>query len=153
MYMSNDRFRVCEQARKNVEDTESDFTVLCYNEEEAEKLASFMNENFCVDVVDVYQDFNEWDLLITNIHNDESELITVKETFEALSEKILKETDFKAIYGANNQKVRDNHIKNELSDIVDEINYLELNLSHNKRRISFLKHLIAMKTELIKYEH
>jgi hypothetical protein len=39
-------WKICESARKNVTDTESDFSILCYNEEEAEKLTEYLNSKY-----------------------------------------------------------------------------------------------------------
>lgn len=38
------RFRVCPDANKAMEDTASDFQCLCYDEMESEKLAVFLNQ-------------------------------------------------------------------------------------------------------------
>ena len=39
-------WKICESARKNVTDTESDFSILCYNEEEASKLTEYLNNKY-----------------------------------------------------------------------------------------------------------
>lgn len=101
--------------------------------------------------LDLHKDFEEWENLINSVNSNQINLITLKEEYEEKAQKIISETDFKELYGANNQKVRDNHVKKELSDLTDEINDTKLDVEYAKMRISFLKRLIDMKTELIKY--
>lgn len=102
--------------------------------------------------IEYYGDFKEWDKLIDQLKNDEEKLVAVKEQYLKEEQRIVEETDFKALYGANNQKVRDNHVKEELSDLNDEIVTLKLNISNNLRRIEFLKSLTRLKTEIIRYD-
>jgi hypothetical protein len=51
-------------------------------------------------------------------------------------------TDFKELYGANNQKVRDNHVKSELSDMVSQIKDLEFGIDWIKRYIPLVKSVV-----------
>lgn len=102
--------------------------------------------------LDLHENFNEWESILGRLEKNEPELIGLKEKFNQLSEKIIEETDFKALYGKNNESIRKNHVKRELSDIVEQINILELAISKDKRRINFIDSLIRMKIELIKYE-
>jgi len=61
-------------------------------------------------------DLEEWSMLITELCDKEVDLFKCKNEYQILSDKIIQDTDFKALYGANNQKVRDNHVKGELKD-------------------------------------
>lgn len=98
------------------------------------------------------QDFyNEWERNINEINDKETELITLKETYNQMEQKIIDETNFKALYGKNNEAVRKNHVKNELKDMVDERHDLELRISYLKRRIDFIKSLMSMQRTLIEY--
>ena len=102
--------------------------------------------------LDFYGDFSKWDTLIDKLQENEYKLIVLKEKYEEEAQKIIDETDFKEIYGANNQKIRDNHVKKELQALSDDITDLKLQISNDVRRIEFLKHLVRLKTELIRYD-
>lgn len=90
-------------------------------------------------------DLEEWTRMITELSDKEVELFKCKTEYQFLSDKIIQDTDFKALYGANNQKVRDNHVKCELSDLYDTIKSLEFSIDYLTRRIVFLKELIRTK--------
>ena len=94
-------------------------------------------------------DLEEWTMLITELSDKEVELFKCKTEYQFLSDKIIQDTDFKALYGANNQKVRDNHVKGELSDLYDTIKSLEFSIDYINRRIMFLKELIRTKRTLM----
>ena len=94
-------------------------------------------------------DLNEWSRLITELCDREKDLYKVKEEYNALSEKIIAETDFKALYGKNNESVRKQHVKSELSDMYDIIKAHEFSIDYCKRRISYLKSLIRVKSVIM----
>lgn len=93
--------------------------------------------------------FREWEKSINELNDISIELINLKETYAQMEQDIIENTDFKEIYGANNQKVRDNHVKNELKDLVDKKHDLELRIDYLKRRIDFIKNVMAMQRALI----
>ena len=93
--------------------------------------------------------FNEWDKCTNELSEKESDLITIKETYNQLEQTIINETDFKALYGKNNETVRKNHVHNELKDIVDNKHDLELRINYLKRRIEYIKELMRMQNTLI----
>ena len=93
--------------------------------------------------------FNKWESLISNIHRNEAELIQLKQFRDEEEQRILTTVDFKELYGANNDKVRKNHVKKELSSTYDKINSLELTLNDDKRKISYIKAVVRWKTEII----
>ena len=93
--------------------------------------------------------FTELNSLIEEITDKEIALYQWKELYEIKSEEIIKNTDFKTLYGANNQKIRDNHIKTELSDWHDTIKDLEFSIDWIARRISYLKHLIRYRITVL----
>lgn len=93
--------------------------------------------------------FNEYENLINELSQKEIALYEWKEMYQIKSDAIIKHTDFKALYGANNQKVRDNHIKTELQDWHDNIKDLEFSIDWIARRISYLKHLIKYQTSIM----
>ena len=88
---------------------------------------------------------NEWENLIEELSQKEIALYEWKQVYNVKAEEITAHTDFKAIYGANNQKVRDNHIRNELSDWYENIKDLEFSIDYITRRISYLRELIRCK--------
>ena len=90
-----------------------------------------------------------WEDLVMELSDKEVELYKLKEAYLIAESEIVNNTDFKAIYGANNQKVRDNHVKKELKDIVDTKNSLELGIDNLKRRNDFIKSIMAMHRVLI----
>ena len=119
-------------------------------EREAKFLSEKLNEKDTdPQTIDDY--FREWDSAVDEITEKEKELIGLKETYAQMEQKIIDETNFKALYGKNNEVVRKNHVKNELKDMVDERHDLELRISYLKRRIDFIKSLIGMQKTLIEY--
>lgn len=91
----------------------------------------------------------EWDELIHELSDKEVALFKWKEIYEVKANEIIEHTDFKELYGANNQKVRDNHVRNELTDWYDIIKDLEFSIAYIERRISFLRELIKCKRVLL----
>ena len=91
----------------------------------------------------------EWDELIHELSDKEVALFKWKEIYEVKANEIIEHTDFKELYGANNQKVRDNYVRNELSDWYDIIKDLEFSIAYIERRISFLRELVKCKRTLL----
>ena len=87
----------------------------------------------------------EWEDLIEELSEKEIDYYYNKQAYQQLGDKIIAETDFKALYGANNQKVRDNHVKNELSDLYNTIKTLEFSIDWINRRISLVRELVQVK--------
>lgn len=87
----------------------------------------------------------EWENLINELSLKEEELYILKNKINGKSELILKETDFQTLYGANNQKIRDNHIKELLKTDYQTRHDLEMSIDYIHRRISFLRELIRYK--------
>ena len=97
----------------------------------------------------IEEDLNEWDSLVNELSAKEIALYQWKEIYNVKADEIIASVDFKALYGANNQKVRDNHVKQELSDWYDNIKSLEFSIEWIGRRISYLRHLVEWKTRLM----
>lgn len=91
----------------------------------------------------------EWEELVNELSEKEIALFKWREVYEIKANEIIEHTDFKALYGANNQKVRDNHVRNELQDWYDIIKELEFSISYLERRISFLRELVKCKRVLL----
>ena len=81
----------------------------------------------------------EWEENINILSGKEVEHAVLKEEYQVLSEKIIADTDFDELYGANNKDVRKRHVKKELSSMADKIQTLEFGIGYLKRRNSFLK--------------
>lgn len=91
----------------------------------------------------------EWETLTNELSQKEIALLQWKQIYEIKSNEIIEHTDFKELYGANNQKVRENHIRNELSDWYDIIRDLEFSINYITRRINFLRELVKCKRVLL----
>ena len=121
---------------------------------ESERQANFVRDRF-VEVTTpkepstIEDYFKEWEIAIEELSEKEKEQINLKETYAQLEQEILTTTDFKEIYGKNNETIRKNHIKNELKDIVDRQNDLKLRINHLNRRIDFIKAIMRMQGILI----
>lgn len=112
--------------------------------------------------INIYYDFIQWDTLITRLDKISRRLIQIEEIYETESEKILnnarqiKEEIGKDIikekYGGNNDKTRKKYVEEQLSELIDEKQELKLQKEEDNRRISFLKRLITMKIELLRYD-
>ena len=87
----------------------------------------------------------EYEDLVLELSEKEVALYNLKEAYLIAESKIVNETDFKALYGANNQKVRDNHVKNELSDMVTEMKDLEFGIGFIKQYIPLLREVVRCK--------
>ena len=91
----------------------------------------------------------EWSKLVTELSEKEIALYKWKECYQIKSDEIIANVDFKKIYGANNQKIRDNHVKKELQTWNDTIKDLEFSINYIGRRIVYLKELIRTKRVLM----
>ena len=85
--------------------------------------------------------FKEWELLIEELKKKELELIKTKSEYLKESEDIIDKTDFNALYGRNNDKIRAKHIQEELKELCEKKTKLELDIKHTIRRIDYLKNL------------
>jgi len=98
----------------------------------------------------VYDDLSEWNHLINGLLDKEYKLLTLKNYKEDKESYIINNTDFKKLYGANNDKVRKAHVTKKLGNTLTMITDLELSVAHDKRRISFLKTSLEVKKELMR---
>lgn len=95
--------------------------------------------------------FNEWEELVNELSEKEINLLNLEEQYAEQEQKILTNTDFKEIYGANNDKIRKNHIKKELKPLDDAKNDLEISTKYIKRRMDYIKNLMKMQGTLIEF--
>ena len=87
----------------------------------------------------------EWETILNNLKHKEIEYYNEKEALFDEEQKIIDETDFKAIYGKNNADVRKQHLKTELGDRYYNLKMLEICIEIDKRRITYLKELLRTK--------
>ena len=121
-------------------------------ETEANFLAEKLNEQLATSPETIDEYYGEWEKAINEITNKSKELLDLKETYVQKEQDIIEKTDFKELYGANNQKVRDNHVKKELKDLVDKKHDTEIRIDYLKRRISFIKSVMNMQKTLLESE-
>ena len=121
---------------------------------ENERQANFVKDRF-VEVTSpknpltIEDYFTEWDQAIKELSEKEVELINLKEIYAEKEQEILLNTDFKELYGANNDKIRKNHVKKTLQAMTDAKNDLGVSIDYLKRRIDFIKNLMRMQGILI----
>ena len=87
----------------------------------------------------------EWEDLLEELSQKEVEYYMLKEAYNYLSEKIIADTDFKELYGKNNETIRKNHVKKELAEMVTDLKNYEFSINYIQRRISFLKAMTYVK--------
>ena len=97
----------------------------------------------------IEDDLEEWSKLVTELSKKEIALYKWKECYNVKSEEIIQNTDFKELYGKNNEKVRKEHVKQELSEWYETINDLEFSIDYISRRIIYLKELIRTKRTIM----
>ena len=87
----------------------------------------------------------EWEDLVFELSEKEIELYNLKEAYLIAEQKIINETDFKELYGKNNEKVRTNHVKSELSDMVSDMKALEFGINWIRSYIPLLREVVRCK--------
>jgi len=102
------------------------------------------------------QYFHEYDSRLDWIKKTSKRLVEIDREYEDKSPKILQkaiedEVDFKALYGGNTDKTRKKYVDDQLRDLIMEKERLKLFKDDDNRRISFLKRLIDMEIQLIRY--
>ena len=90
-------------------------------------------------LLQVYED------MIVELIDKEVELYSLKEAYLIAERKIIEETNFKELYGANNQKVRDQHVKAELQDLVDKKASLQFSIDFIRNYIPLLREVLRCK--------
>lgn len=83
--------------------------------------------------------FDEWNKFLDELESSERELKTLKKEYLEKSQEIISNTDFKELYGRNNESVRKDHVNKELSELVEKIDELKLLISDRVRRIEYFK--------------
>jgi hypothetical protein len=87
----------------------------------------------------------EWEDLVLELSQKGGELYKTKEAYLIAEADIVNNTDFKELYGKNNEKVRTNHVKSELADMVSEMKTLEFGINWIRSYIPLLKEVVRCK--------
>lgn len=98
-------------------------------------------------MTEVNEIINEWKSLIKQIPILEDSLELKKRILVAKQLCEDKKVDYKALYGANNDKVRKHHYNLVLTKEIDEINELQHDLDTAVRKLSLVKFLAYMKLD------
>lgn len=98
----------------------------------------------------ILEDLDKWESLVNTLRDDEKKLSELKNHYIVRESSILNNTDFKKLYGANNDKVRNAHVKKVLKNTLNDKKNLELKIDDSKRMISFLKARVNARVELVK---
>ena len=106
--------------------------------------------------IDLTEEFKEYDERLNWLQKTSQRLMEITREYEKKSPKILQEAiekgvDFKALYGGNTEKTRKKYVDDQLIDLLLEKEKLKLFKEDDNRRISYLKRMIDMKIEMIKY--
>lgn len=106
--------------------------------------------------IDLTEEFKEYDERLNWLQKTSQRLMEIRMEYEEKSPKILQEAiekgvDFKALYGGNTDKTRKKYVDDQLIDLLLEKEKLKLFKEDDNRRISYLKRMIDMKIEMIKY--
>lgn len=113
--------------------------------------------------LDLHSDFTDWEERIERLDKNTRRLVAIDDEYQTESDKILAEARsiknetgsdvIKEMYGANNDKVRKQYVDEQehIVKLLQEKQELEFVKADDNRRISFLKKLIDMKINLIKY--
>ena len=105
----------------------------------------FKYEPVLITDVPVNSLLQEWESLVNELSHKEVELYNLKEAYLIAESRIVNETDFKEIYGANNQKIRDQHVKSELADMVQQKASLQFSIDFIRNYIPLLRECIRSK--------
>lgn len=107
--------------------------------------------------LDLHSDFQEYDELISKMNKDARRRVEIEEEYFNKSNEIIQKAinenfDFKAVYGGNTKETRQKYADEQLQELVTERQELKYSKDEDARKLSFLKRLIDMKIQLIRYE-
>ena len=107
--------------------------------------------------LDLMKDFAEYDELIAKIDKDARRRDEIKKEYFIKSNEIIQKAinenfDFKAVYGGNTKETRQKYADEQLQELVTERQELKYSKDEDARKLGYIKRLIDMKIQLIKYE-
>ena len=85
--------------------------------------------------------------LVLELSDKEIELYLLKEQYLQRESEIVQTTDFKSLYGANNQKIRDQHVKETLSDMVEKKVELQFTIDFIRMYLPLLREVLRSKSD------
>ena len=85
--------------------------------------------------------------LVLELSDKEIELYILKEQYLQRESEIVQNTDFKALYNANNQKIRDQHVKETLKDMVEKKVELQFTIDFIRNYIPLLREVLRSKSD------
>ena len=91
----------------------------------------------------------EWSNILSELCKKEFELLALKTDYNNKEFELLTTFDFKREYGKDNEKIRKGHLRKVYKDLLEDIEDLELSIDYLKRRLTYLKGLVTVKTALI----
>lgn len=94
--------------------------------------------------------FKKWQELCNNLKENEEKLCNIKDKYKEQENEILLNTDFKSIYGQNNEKIRNQHIKKELENLYKEKQKLTLQIETDKRALDWNICMVQAKIKLLR---
>ena len=91
----------------------------------------------------------EWSNLLSELSRKEEEYMNIKEKIFDKKQWMEENTDFKELYGKNNADIRKMHFKKFLVEEYALEKELELSIDYLKRRLTYLRELVHVKTILM----
>ena len=117
------------------------------SEIDAEQLAEMKDKK-----QEIKELLEKWETLINKVSMQEIDLYQLKEEIFNEEQDIIKNTDFKKLYGANNKDVRKEHLDKSMNEQYDLRKALEINIDANKRRIYLYAEKVKCLREFMKYD-
>ena len=107
--------------------------------------------------LNLHKDFQEYEELISKMDKDARRRVEIEEEYFNKSNEIIQKAinenfDFKAVYGGNTKDTRQKYADEQLSDLVTERQELKFSKEEDTRKLGYIKRLIDMKIQLIRYE-
>ena len=141
-------------------DDESRIIVTCDREVRAKLIVDELNklqDQIEKKPLTLQEDFQEWKTCMERVNIATRRLVEIEEIHLLESQRIISEAqaynvDFKALYGGNTVATRQQYADEQLTELLEEKKELTFQKDEDNRKISYLKRLIDMKIELIKYE-
>ena len=109
-----------------------------------------------MEIKEINEDLADYENRLDWLEKTSARLVEIgreyEEKFPILLQKAIEDgVDFKAMYGGNTEKTRKKYVDEQLSELIMEKERLKLFKEDDLRRIGFLKRVIDMKIQLLKY--
>ena len=143
------RFRVCENAPKNVEDTKTGEAFLCYNTDVAQELAEYLNQQFPENELFKLTliELTEAKLYtLQKMRIKQAEIIELEQNIKDNENQLWLSTDFKA-EGCTNDTMRKSFVNHHLKDDKDQLQWLKFDYRKFEDDLEIINTLLEVKTE------